>query len=194
MPPTQRFSKEDILNTAFQLVREQGFENLNARNIAKMLNSSTQPVFSYYENMTELKTDLFAMVNEYHSRYFDKVETDENLFVHIGMAYIDFAIEEPNFFRLLFMSNGFSGTGLNDFFVDYGYDCNDRLFNAISQVVDPNLPESNRMFIDIWLYAHGIASMLVMNTLPTPRSEIKSMLENMYDLLTARQRGDKHDR
>ena len=189
MPPTQRFSKEDILNTAFQLVREQGFENLNARNIAKMLNSSTQPVFRYYENMAKLKSDLFAMVNEYHSRYFDRVETDENLFVHIGMTYIDFAIEEPNLFRLLFMSHGFSGTGLNDFFMDYGYDCNVRLFNAISKVVDPNLPESNRMFIDIWLYAHGIASMLVMNKLPTPRSEIEAMLKNMYDLLTSRQRG-----
>jgi len=177
------------LKTAFQLVREQGFENLNARNIAKILNSSTQPVFTYYENMAELKTDLFAMVNEYHSRYFDRVETDENLFVHIGMTYIDFAIEEPNLFRMLFMSNGFSGSQLNDLFTNYGYDCNDRLFNAISKLVDPNLPESNRMFIDIWLYAHGIASMLALNKLPTPRSEIEAMLESMYALLTARQRG-----
>jgi len=189
MSPKQKFSKEDVLKTAFTLVREQGIDALNARGIAKMLRSSTQPVFSYYENMADLKADLFAMVNEYHSRYFDKVETDENLFVNIGMAYIDFAIEEPNLFRMMFMSNGFSGTTLSDFFTNCNDGCNEHLTNAISKVVDPNLPESNRMFIDIWLYAHGIASMLVMNQLPTPRGEIESMLKNMYSLLIVRQPG-----
>jgi predicted aldo/keto reductase-like oxidoreductase len=61
MPPKQKFTKEDILETAFAIVREQGIENLNVRNIARRLDSSTQPVFSFFENMAELKTAVFQM-------------------------------------------------------------------------------------------------------------------------------------
>jgi len=183
MPPKQRFSKEEVLNTAFKLVREKGVESLNARNVAKMLDSSTQPIFSYYENMADLKADLFLMVKEFHSRYLDKVETEGDLLLNIGMAYIDFAIEEPNLFKLMFMSNGFSGMKIGDFFSAFDDGCNKHLENALSDTFEFKLPEAYPIFIDIWLYAHGIASMLVMNQLPTPRSEIESMLRNMYDML-----------
>jgi len=191
MPPKQKFSKETVLKTAFQLVREQGFEHLNARNLAKMLKSSTQPVFSYYKNMADLKAEVFVMVNRHHNRYFDKVEGGENLFVNIGMAYIDFAIEEPNLFRMLFMSGGFSGVKLSDFFSSCEDDCNDALTDTISRQFDINHPESQQMFLDIWLYAHGIASMLVANQLPTPRNELEAMLKNMYGMLVNRLLADK---
>jgi len=183
MPPKQKFSKEDILNTAFQLIQEQGAEALNARNIAKILKSSTQPIFSYYENMADLKADLFKMVKEFHSRYLDKVEADENLLFNIGMAYIDFALEEPNLFKMMFMSDGFSEVKLGDFFTNFEEGCNEHLENAISKVFDLDHPGAYPMFVDIWLYAHGIASMLAMNQLPTPRSEIEAMVRNMYGLL-----------
>ena len=191
MPPKQKFSKEVVLKTAFQLVREQGFENLNARNIAKMLKSSTQPVFSYYKNMADLKADVFAMVNECHKRHFDRVELGENLLVNIGMAYIDFAIEEPNLFRTLFMSGGFSGLKLSEFFSSFEDDCHEGLSSTLAGLFDLSRPESMQMFLDIWLYAHGIASMLVANQLPTPRNELEAMLKNMYGMLVNNLLGDK---
>ena len=183
MPPRQKFSKEDILNTAFKLVREKGIENLSVQNISKMLNSSTQPIYSYYENMADLKADLFDMVCQCHMRCFDKVETGKKLFVNIGMAYIDFAIEEPNLFRMMFMSQGFTGKKLTNLFSDEDDDCNEHLQEAIAREYDLASTDVNRVFLDIWLYAHGIASMLALNQLPTPRKEIEAMLENMYGLL-----------
>jgi len=169
------------------LVREQGIENLNARNIAKMLNSSTQPVFSYYENMADLKTDLLALVSSYHSGIFKKIEDDEDMMLNVGMAYVDFALEEPNLFRMLFMSDGFSGRKLTELFEehpdDFFKDCPQNIEQAIAKKYDMDSPETNRIFYDIWLYAHGIASMLVANQMPTPRIEIEAMIRNMYNLL-----------
>ena len=190
MPPKQKFNKEVVLETAFQLVREQGVENLNARSLAKMLHSSVQPVFSYYDNMTDLKTDLLAMVNEYHSRYFDKVIADENLFTNVGLAYISFAIEEPNLFKLLFMTNGFDGKHLSQF---VSGNCNEHITSAIPDVLDRSISESNSIFTDMWLYAHGIASMIVTNQLSFERSEIESMLKNMFSLLTSKQTGENNE-
>ena len=35
MPPVRRFKREDIIDTAFNIVKEEGFESINARRIAK---------------------------------------------------------------------------------------------------------------------------------------------------------------
>ena len=183
MPPKQKFSKEEVLKTAFQLVREEGIDNLNARRLAKILNASTQPIFTYYNTMTDLQSDLFEMVSKYNSSYFNRVKADEDILANIGMTYIDFAIEEPNLFRMMFMSNGFSGRKLGDFFTAMDDDCNEHLMNILPQSFNMESAETNSMFIDMWLYAHGIATMLVMNQLPTLRTEIESMMKNMCRLL-----------
>ena len=185
MPPKQKFSKEEILKVAFQLVREEGIDNLNARSLAKKLNSSTQPIFTYYKNMADLQSDLFEMVAKYNSSYFNELKPGDGILANIGMAYIDFALDEPNLFRMMFMSNGFSGIKLGDFFMAMDDDCNEHLMNILPNAFDMELPETNNMFIDMWLYAHGIATMLVTNQLPTPRQEIETMMKNMCHLLLA---------
>ena len=126
------------------------------------------------------------MAKEFHSRYLDRVETGESLLLNIGMAYVDFAIEEPNLFKMMFMSNGFSGMRIGDFFTAFDDGCNERLESALYNTYDFKLPEDYPIFIDLWLYAHGIASMLVMNQLPTPRSDIESMIKTMVELLQKR--------
>ncbi|MDR2433408.1 MAG: hypothetical protein LBD47_02415 [Treponema sp.] len=67
------------MKTAFAIVREEGIENLNARNIARRLNSSTQPVFSFFENMAELKTAVFQMAERYHAAIYQKIKVDKEL-------------------------------------------------------------------------------------------------------------------
>ena len=187
MPPNQKFSKAVVLEAAFQLVQEQGIESLNARSIADKLGSSIQPVFGYYKNMADLKDDLFAMANTYHSSYFDKVDVSNNLFLQVGLAYVDFAIEEPNIFKLLFMSNGFDGKKLDAFMTDD--DCNEHITNAIPSAFTQSMEASSRVFTDMWLYVHGIASMVVMNQLSFNKSEIETMIKNMCWLLTSEQLG-----
>ena len=46
MPPQKRIFREDILEAAADLVRQEGPAALSVRNIAKKLGCSTQPVYS----------------------------------------------------------------------------------------------------------------------------------------------------
>ena len=48
MPPKVKITKEDIINAAVSLVRENGADALNARTVASLLGCSTQPVFSNF--------------------------------------------------------------------------------------------------------------------------------------------------
>ena len=59
MPPKERVSKVMVLDAAYDMTRECGFENVTARKLAERLGSSTQPIFRAYENMDMLKEDLF---------------------------------------------------------------------------------------------------------------------------------------
>ena len=67
MPPIQKISKEMILETSIDIIRKEGFENLNVRNIANKLSCSTQPIMYHYKNMDMLKEEVYTMVDQYHS-------------------------------------------------------------------------------------------------------------------------------
>jgi AcrR family transcriptional regulator len=183
MPPKQKFTKEDILETAFAIVREQGIENLNARNIARRLDSSTQPVFSFFENMAELKTAVFQMAERYHAARYQTVKIDEELLANLYLAYVDYALEEPNLFRLQYQSNEYKGRPFLAIFDDKkDKTCNEQLCEARKKRYGEG-EAVETMFFDMWLYAHGIASVLVGNQLEIDREAIKSRIRRMAALL-----------
>ena len=64
MPPKVKVTKADLIQTAAQIIREEGEEALNARAVAARLKVSTQPVFSNYKTMQELRRDVTAYVQE----------------------------------------------------------------------------------------------------------------------------------
>jgi hypothetical protein len=183
MPPKQKFTKEEVLETAFVIVREEGIENLNARNIARRLNSSTQPVFSFFENMTELKTAVFQIAERYHAAIYNNISIDKELLANIYLAYINFALEEPNLFRLQYQSNEYKGRPFLEIFNDKNLETgNEKLCEGRKKIYG-NKKAVKAMFFDMWLYTHGIASVLVGNQLQINRDEIECKIRQMSALL-----------
>lgn len=58
MPPKQRITREMILERSFAMFCQEGMAAVNARSVAKALNCSTQPIFSYFSGMDDLKNAL----------------------------------------------------------------------------------------------------------------------------------------
>jgi AcrR family transcriptional regulator len=183
MSPKQKFTKEDILETAFAILREQGIENLNARNIARRLNSSTQPVFSFFENMTELKTAVFQMAERYHAAIYNNIKIDKELLANIYLAYINFALEEPNLFRLQHLSNEYKGRPFLEIFKDKNHETGNGRLREGRKKIYGGKKAVETMFFDMWLYAHGIATVLVGNQLQINRDEIECKVRQMAALL-----------
>jgi hypothetical protein len=183
MPPKQKFTKKEILEAAFSIVRKQGIENLNARNIARQLNSSTQPVFSFFENMAELKTAVFQMAERYHAAIYNDISIDKELLVNINLTYINFALEEPNLFRLQYQSNEYKGRPFLEIFNDKNLETgNEKLCEGRKKIYGEKKAVET-MFFDMWLYSHGIASVLVGNQLQINRDEIECKVRSMAALL-----------
>jgi len=69
MPPKQKYTKEDIVEAAFNVVREQGWEALSQRSIAKKLNASIGPIYSYFKSMANLEEAVIEKAYELLLQY-----------------------------------------------------------------------------------------------------------------------------
>lgn len=93
MPPKVRITREDIVNTAVDIVRFGGAEAVNARRIAERLNCSTQPVFSNFSSMEALRGAVMDAADKCYREYIRR-ETETGaypVYKASGMAYIRFA-------------------------------------------------------------------------------------------------------
>ena len=55
MPPKAKFSRDEIVETALAIVREDGIQALTARALGDKLGSSARPVFTVFQNMEEVQ-------------------------------------------------------------------------------------------------------------------------------------------
>jgi hypothetical protein len=78
------------------------------------------------------------------------------------------------------MSNGYQGKKINEIVENA---TKKSLTDDDAIATGLNSPEKMRLLTDLWLYAHGIASMLVLNQLSAPKNEIEAMIKSMYELL-----------
>ena len=69
MPPITKYEKQDIVNIAYEIVKKEGMNSINARRIAKELNSSIQPVFHNFSTMEELKKTVYDKIYETYKIY-----------------------------------------------------------------------------------------------------------------------------
>ena len=105
MAPKVKITKEEIVAAAIELVRQRGEVALNARNIATALNCSTQPIFSNFSSMEELRMEVITAADQLCNQYIKKEVEGEAYpaYKATGMAYIRFAKEERELFKLLYM-------------------------------------------------------------------------------------------
>src|SRR3989339_1141584 len=152
MPPRVNVTSNQILEATFALTREQGYESVNARSIAKRIGCSTQPVFSRFTSMDELKHAFHTYLGEYFNGYVMKRMVGENPFRQVGLAYISFAKEEPNLFRVLFMSDIQKIDGFTGFFSDAD---NAEVAAQLSQGLGISFEGAQRLYMKSWIFAHG---------------------------------------
>ena len=103
MPPKAMFKKEDVLNIAYEIVKKEGFENLNARKIAKELNSSVHPIFRHFKDMEDLKKAVYEKIYNKYNEYMLSGVNEEKAYKKMGLSYIKFAKDYPEFFKILFI-------------------------------------------------------------------------------------------
>lgn len=181
MPPRVKITKEEIVGTAVNVVREKGAQALNARAVAAVLNCSTQPIFSNFATMDELTK---AVIDSAYEQYlgFLKRESESGkypAYKSYGIAYIRFAMEEKELFKLLFMRDRSSE--------DTSPSPDFREAEQMIMKANGVSPETARlMHLEIWTFVHGIGVMLATSFLSLKWELIDDMLSDVYSGIRAR--------
>ena len=171
MPAKKQITREMILDAALKLLKNKGFDAVNIKGLAKELKCSTQPVYLSFSGMEELREELIPLaVKEFETIM--KSDNEDGIVRLYGIEYIHFAKNEPNLFCFLFMrANAFS-----------------EIKRAILPIIEQSVKElmdkynssheqADYLHDNLWMHAHGIASMVATDFCDWDMEKVSHMLE-----------------
>ncbi len=177
MPPRAKITKEMVIDAAFEVTRDDGAENMNARTVSQKLGCSTQPVMYHFATIEDMKRAVYAKLDRFHTEYLMNVNPQEDVMPGIGLNYIRFAVEEPNLFRFLFQSGFAVEKSLLEMINSEELI---PVISAMQEAMNLNMDQTKEVFITLALFVHGYASIIVNNGLEYDEEIIKVHLERAY--------------
>lgn len=189
MPPNFKFTREEIVRAALDLVREGGISALTARALAARLGSSPKPIFGLFENMEEVQREVLRAAGDLYCRYLqeDMARGDYPPYKASGMGYIRFAREERELFKLLFMRDRSGETVAED------WEAVRPQLDLIRRNTGLGEEEAYRFHLEMWIYVHGIAAMVATRYLDWDMDYIDQALTDGYLGLKYRYCGEEKD-
>lgn len=179
MPPKFKYTKEQIIQTALELAREGGIAAVTAKSVGAKLNSSVKLVFGQFANMEEVKNEVLKEAYQFWRNYIqtamgkNEYPTCATSGMAYGMAYIHFAKEEKELFKLLFMRDR-SGEATDD-----GADMKPVL-EAIMRASGLSAEDAYMVHTEMWIFVHGIATMVATSYLAWDDQLIGQFLTDAY--------------
>ena len=181
MPPKVKVTKQDIISKTLELLRKNGENAINARNIAAALGCSTQPIFSNFSSMEELEESVTAAAHERYLGFLAReVENGKYpAYKSFGMGYIRFAREERELFKHLFMCDrrGKEFKSTSDF---------EESVEMIMRANSISKEKAALMHLEMWVCVHGIATISATSFLDLEENLISDILSDIYQGIRAR--------
>ena len=178
MPAKKQVTRAHILDAALKLLKEQGYEAVTVKRLAGELGCSTQPVYLSFSGMDALRAELIPMAIAEFEADMQQGSPDGTIRLY-GMAYIRFAKEEPRLFRFLFMrANAFS-----------------EIKQALLPMIEGAILElmqtyrisheaADLLHDQLWMHAHGIASMIATDFCDWDMEKVGRMLTSSRSAFT----------
>lgn len=176
MPPSVKFTKEEIVNAALQVVREKGTAALTTRQIAAVLGVSTRPIFTYFQNMQQVQEAVRQAAQAPYHSYIKKGLEQVHPFIGLGEQYIRFATKEPELYRLLFLP---LAPGSENKAMEEMERTQNLVLEFLQQIYQLDEAAAKRFFRDVWLVAHSLAALIVTNCCPYSPEEIRQILTSV---------------
>lgn len=189
MPPKAKFTKEEILSAALDIVRSKGIDALTARLLADALNSSPRPIFTVFAGMDEIVREVILKAKSLYAEYVRRGLTCVPQFKGVGVQYILFAIEEPKLFQLLFMNERGSVPPLCEV-LQLIEDSFEEILASITNAYGFDRNTALRLYYHMWIYSHGIATLCATKMCSFTAEDISRMLTEVCASLIKKIKGD----
>lgn len=174
--------REKILASACELFLEDGLDGFSMRKLARAVGVTAPALYKYYESKERVLVDV---VGEAYSRFGSYLyralqgRTAQERFQLAGEGYLNFALEQPRLYDVLFTSPDVMGMkelspeieaeacAIGQFWNDRVRECMDE---GILRATDPDA-----VGVTMWAHAHGLISLYLMGALQVDEETFRAL-------------------
>jgi len=182
--------REAILSAALKLFSDEGYENVTMRKIADKIEYSVGTIYLYFKDRDEI---FFELHNRGFAEFYQKQlsvqhikDPIERLFAH-GMAYIEFAMENQEYYDVMFISRTSAKT-LHQF--EHWME-GERTYGLLKLNIKQAIEAGHFLGVDLevaafslWSFVHGISSLFVRDRMMMiPAEAIKPLVNGALRFL-----------
>ena len=182
MPAVKKVSKEEIIDAAAAVMRDEGFSAVNARSVAKKLGCSTQPIYFSFKNMDELKRELTKRAIESHEKKVRNSlainEGKDTRYSSYGMGFVEFASKEKQLFRWLYLEGEQLGPYRNDMLFP-------EIINVIVDEFGYSEETARKFHQDMTYFSYGLAILANTDHLYLTKTQLREAFRREFRALTS---------
>ncbi|MFA9556684.1 TetR/AcrR family transcriptional regulator [Evansella sp. AB-rgal1] len=191
MPPKKKFSKEQIIDAAFEIAKTEGLSKITIRKVADKLGSSIAPIYVNFHDVEELIRDVVKKTMEVNQQMVLEQNSGDT-FRDIGIASLRFAREYSVLFIDLMMKQ-------NEYIKDYNQEIGNDLVSLMKE--SPDLQgftdgELMDILLKMRIFQGGLSIMVANGLLPKEYNDNKvaelldSMAEDVISAAHLRKNGE----
>jgi len=171
MAPKNKFTKEEMVEAALQVVRVKGIDCLTAKTIADELDTSTRPIFTGFGSMDDLKQEVYAAAVRIYDSYTSAGLKEKIPFLGVGKSYIRFAREEPELYRLLFLTRVPEYSAMKSM-----QHLQSLIRPTMMNIYHITAEEADLYFRNLWFVTHSLSTLIVTGDCIYSDQEISKIL------------------
>lgn len=175
MPPKPKFTREEIVAAALELVSEKGMSALTSRDLGIRLGSSARPIFTVFNSMQEVQDEVMLAAMERFEEYAHKAAHLGPVFKQVGMQMILFAKEEPKLYQLIFMSSISEAQTFDDIYAHLG-SVADECLDVLQKDYGLSKENAKTLFEHVWIHTFGIGALCATGVCDFSHEQIAQML------------------
>ena len=174
MPPKPKFTREEIVSAALDIVSRDGIEALTAKELGVALGASARPIFTVFNSMKEVQDEVRrAAMHRFES--FAERKSDMPLFKQVGMQMVLFGLKEPKLYQLLFMQEHCNAVSFDDVFGELGPTAG-ACIALIRDEYGMSEDEAKLLFENVWIYTFGVGALCAMRVCRFSEEKLAEML------------------
>ena len=173
MPPAVKYKREDIVKAALDITRRKGIEAVTAREVARELQVSVGPIFTWFETMQQLRTEVYELAKVCYREYIERGLAGPVPFLGVGQESIRFAREDPELYKLLFLTKPgrVSGGAMESMRI-----CRDLARESVMRIYNMDADQADGYFRDLWFVSFSLATLVVTDDCPYTDEEMSAIM------------------
>ena len=175
MPPKAKYTREEIIQKAFEIARVNGIESVVARELGKALGTSSSPIFTAFKNMEEVHEAVRKLALSEFESYVRDALNYTPAFKFVGLKMIEFAMKEPKLFQLVYMREHDSSQTFSRLVEELG-ETADVCVEVMQKEYALDKGDAQLLFRQVWLQTFGICVLVAGKVCRFTPEEISEML------------------